>query len=231
MDFEFALRFTEILLAVAFIQQSFEHLFVSVSYGERSLFFLRLVFALILLLGFATSSTYFSLIFISILMLKKFKGPYNGGSDRMGLLILICLCLIQFMPAYKVYVFGYLALQVILSYFLPGFFKAINTQWWKGIVLRDLFQVSAFPIVESHRNLAQNQKLMSIASALVIIFELAFPLVLINQSFLFLGIVLAISFHLANTYLLGFNRFFWTWLAAYPALIWFQHFISTLVFK
>ena len=33
---------------------------------------------------------------------------------------------------------------------------------------------------------------------------------------------LATLFHLGNALLFGLNRFFWIWLAAYPALLWFQ---------
>ena len=36
------------------------------------------------------------------------------------------------------------------------------------------------------------------------------------------GLVVAGTFHLANACLFGLNRFFWTWLAVYPAILWLQ---------
>ena len=35
-------------------------------------------------------------------------------------------------------------------------------------------------------------------------------------------LALAGLFHLANACLFGLNRFFWTWLAVYPAIVWLQ---------
>jgi hypothetical protein len=56
----------------------------------------------------------------------------------------------------------------------------------------------------------------------VILFELAFPLTLLSQEALIAGLVIAAVFHLANAALFGLNRFFWTWLAVYPAILWLQ---------
>lgn len=54
------------------------------------------------------------------------------------------------------------------------------------------------------------------------LFELAFPLALATRPTLVAALALAALFHLANACLFGLNRFFWTWLAVYPALIWLQ---------
>jgi uncharacterized protein YhhL (DUF1145 family) len=56
----------------------------------------------------------------------------------------------------------------------------------------------------------------------IIIFELIFPLALLNQTILIIALVIAALFHLANACLFGLNRFFWIWPAAYPVIIWFQ---------
>jgi hypothetical protein len=56
----------------------------------------------------------------------------------------------------------------------------------------------------------------------VMLFEIAFPLTLISQPTLMVGLALAAVFHLANACLFGLNRFFWTWLAVYPAIVWLQ---------
>ena len=137
MNIDFAIRLTEILLAIAFIQQSVEHFFGVKD--ERLLFLVKLVLSFLLLFGFATKWVCILLFINAVLALIKFQGPYNGGSDRMGLLILSCLCLIHLVPSLGKYIFGYLALQLILSYFLPGFFKVINPKWWTGQVLQEFW--------------------------------------------------------------------------------------------
>ncbi len=223
MNFDTAVRLTEILLALAFIQQSIEHL--QTAEDERRLFLPRIILSILLMLGIGTPWVCALLFIHGILILKRFDGPYNGGADRMSLLILTCLCLIHFMPGsnFQEYIFGYLALQVILSYFISGCFKIINPEWWTGQALQDLFRFSAFPVSEDLRAWADRPRiLLCLASWVAILFELFFPLVLLNQSALIIGLCAALIFHLGNIYLFGFNRFLWVWLAAYPSLIWLQ---------
>jgi hypothetical protein len=217
-----AIRFTEMLLALAFIQQSIEHL--CALKDERRLFLLRIFLSILLMFGLSTRWVCILLFIHGAFMLKRFQGPYNGGSDRMGLFILSCLCLIHFMPALSLqkYIFGYLALQLILSYFVSGCFKITNPKWWNGQVLQDLFRFSNFPATEALRSLADRPGWLCLMSWAAILFELLFPLALFNQTTLIIGLLLALGFHLANTFLFGLNRFFWVWLAAYPSLIWFQ---------
>lgn len=224
MSFEFALKLTETLLAIAFIQQSIEHL--SAAKDEKVLFTLKLVLSTGILFGLFPKWLLILLFINSLFILKRFRGPYNGGSDRMGLLILSSLCLIYFMPSslWQQYVFAYLAMQLILSYFLSGVFKVINPDWWSGKVLKGILEFSEFPAHESLRRFAIMPRLLLFASWTVVLFELAFPMVLLSKIALIIVLGLAMVFHLVNTYVFGFNRFFWTWLAAYPSLIWFQEY-------
>lgn len=226
MSLNAAIRLTEILLALAFIQQSVEHLYTSHAYkNEQGLFLSRIVLSILLITGLSTQWICVLLLIHGILVLKHFEGPYNGGSDRMGLLILSCLCLIHFMPTphLQEYIFGYLALQLILSYFISGCSKIINPEWWSGQALQDLFRFSAFPASEALRAWANRPRIiLCLASWTAILFELLFPLTLLSQKTLIIGSLAALTFHLANVYLFGFNRFLWVWLAAYPSLFWLQ---------
>ena len=86
MTLPLAMRLTEILLAFAFMQQSTEHLFASKN--ERNLFLPRLLLSVLLMLGFQTPWVSLAMVINGLFILKQFQGPYNGGSDRMGLLIL-----------------------------------------------------------------------------------------------------------------------------------------------
>lgn len=223
MSLEFTIRLTEILIAIALIQQSIEHLYLSKK--DRLLYLSRIIFCSLLLLGFWSKWLCLIILIQGIQLLKRFAGPYNGGSDRMGLLILSCLCLSHFVPTLQIYIFGYLALQLIASYFIAGLVKISNKEWRSGQALQDLFAFSYYPSSESLQGLVNHPKILWIMSWFIIIFELLFPSVLFNEGLLITGLMCAAGFHLANLYLFGLNRFFWVWLAAYPSIIWLQHHI------
>jgi hypothetical protein len=222
LSLEEALRATEVLLALAFLQQSFEHLCGPMR--DRLVFGLRIGFCLLLLSGSYTGLALLGLIGLSAVILWRFQGPYNGGSDRMGLLILFCISLVQVMPTplWQEGVFGYLAVQLILSYFISGKVKITNPEWRSGQALADVFAFSAYPVSQNLRRLAQYPRLLWLASWSVILFEIFFPFSLINQTALIPALCLAAMFHLANACLFGLNRFFWTWIAAYPSILWLQ---------
>jgi hypothetical protein len=222
MSLEIAARLTETLLALALIQQSLEHL--TRFRNERVLFGARIVMCLLVIAGVAAPWPLVGLAGLSIVILVRFQGPYNGGSDRMGLLALWCLTLSRLLPtpALQELAFGYLGAQLTLSYFISGGVKIVNPDWRSGRALADVFQFSAYPVSESLRRLAARPRLLLAMSWAVMVFELAFPLTLLWRPALVVGLVVAGTFHLANACLFGLNRFFWTWLAVYPAILWLQ---------
>lgn len=222
MTLETATRYTEVLLALALIQQSLEHL--RGFRDERMLFGIRIGLCGLVIAGLAAPWPLVALAGLSLPILQRFQGPYNGGSDRMGLLALWCLTLSHLLPtpALKELAFGYLGVQLVLSYFISGGVKIINPDWRSGRALRDVFQFSAYPVAESLHALADRPRLLQTMSWAVMGFELAFPLTLLWPPALCAGLAVAATFHLANACLFGLNRFFWTWLATYPAILWLQ---------
>lgn len=222
MSLEYAVRLTEMLLGFAFVLQSIEH-FKSQN-NERWLFILRLPLSLSLLIGFQTSWAVFLLLGLALATLHRFQGPYNGGSDRMGLLILCCLCVVHIAPSdrWQEIAFGYLALQLVLSYFMSGWVKIANADWRSGRALCDVFQFSTYPVSESLRKLADYPWLMFCLSWYVMLFELLFPISLVSIDSLIVMLAITAIFHFSNACLFGLNRFFWVWIAAYPSIIWFQ---------
>lgn len=226
MSLDYAVRCTEVLLAFAWMQQSAEHLCVP---GERHLFLPRIALSLLLMAGVAAPWICLALLLHALFILQRFDGPYNGGSDRMGLLILSCLCLVHFLPSLRAReaVFGYLALQVLLSYSVAGWVKITNPEWRTGRASRDVLRFSAYPVSESLRGGADWPRSVCFASWAVMLFELTFPLALLSPQTLVIGLTLAALFHFVNACLFGLNRFFWIWLAAYPSLVWLQQRLGT----
>jgi hypothetical protein len=222
MTFESALRLTEVLLALALIQQSLEHL--AGPRRDRLLFLARIALCGLVVTGVASPWPLAGLALLSLAILHRYQGPYNGGSDRMGLLALWCLTAARLAPElqWKELAFGYLGLQLMLSYFISGWVKVVNPDWRSGRALRDVFQFSAYPVSEDLRRWADRPSVLRAMSWAVMGFELVFPLTLLTQPSLVVGLAVAGTFHLANACLFGLNRFFWTWLAVYPAILWLQ---------
>lgn len=222
MSFDLALRLTEILVGLAFAFQSMEHM--ASRRDERLLFLVRFILAILLIIGFHTQWVMFLLCVLALEIVHRFQGPYNGGADRMSILITCCLSLVYFLDQqhWKEIAFGYLALQLTLSYFISGFVKVVNPEWRNGQAIVDVFHFSVYPASESLRGWAKWPKLLFVMGWGIMLFELLFPLALVNQQTLFFALLIAASFHLANVFLLGLNRFFWIWISAYPSIIWFQ---------
>lgn len=222
MTLELAIRCCEMLLGFALAQQSLEHLAMLLT--DRLLFGTRLILALMLAAGIGTAATETLLLLTSAIILKRCDGPYNGGSDRLAVLMLFCLLLANMLPQqrWRELALGYLAAQLLLSYAMAGWVKIVNPDWRNGRALNDVFAFSAYPVSEKLRELAQRPRLLFYASWGVMLFELAFPLSLFDVRALYVALTIAALFHIANALLFGLNRFVWVWIAAYPSLLWLQ---------
>ena len=226
MSIDDATRMVEILLGLAFAQQSVEHLAGGRPgrRGDTALHGVRLALVVALSGGWAKPWPLVALAVWSLLALSRYQGPYNGGSDRMGLLALWCLTAAALAPTalLREAFFGYLGLQLVLSYLVSGWVKIVNADWRSGRALADVFLFSAYPVAENLRALAGHPGLLRAASWAVMLLELLFPLALLSETALIVALLAAGLFHLANACLFGLNRFFWTWLATYPAVLWLQ---------
>lgn len=232
MTFGPAIHLTAAAMALAFAQQSLEHLTGSTEPRERWLFAVRLVLSVLLLAASSGLLPYpgapglllLALLADHLLILPYFNGPYNGGADRMGLLMLVCLAGAFILPEmrWRELAFGYLGMQLLLSYAMAGWVKIANPAWRRGEALRDVFLFSAYPAGENIRGLAGRPHLLWAAGWAVMLFELAFPVAIVSRPALAVALIIAALFHLANACLFGLNRFFWIWTAAYPSLLWLQ---------
>ncbi|MEP2470728.1 MAG: hypothetical protein ABJH45_04105 [Paracoccaceae bacterium] len=148
MTLDIAIRWTEVLLAFAIFQQSVEHL--TAIRSERNLVAMRIPIALVLLSGFASSYAVWILTGMSVLLLRRFDGPYNGGADKMSLLILTCLSLVHLAPSlfWAEMAMAYLAIQVVLSYFVS---VGSNYKTPIGETEQPCVMFSGFPLIPSQR--------------------------------------------------------------------------------
>jgi uncharacterized membrane protein YphA (DoxX/SURF4 family) len=222
LTLEHAQRLTEVLLGLALIQHSLEHCTRNAS--GRLLFAGRIVLAVLLVSGAAPRFSVTALVVVGLLVLKRYQGPYNGGSDRMSYLILLCLCVSRWVPTlrWQEMAMGYLAVQLVLSYAVSGWVKVVNRDWRSGASLVDVFRFSAYPVSESLRAWSYRPQLLKVMAWSVMLFEVLFPLALFDALALQVALFVAACFHLANAFLFGLNRFVWSWIAAYPSILWLQ---------
>lgn len=221
MSVEAIIRLTEVMLALAVFQQSAEHFFCG---RDRTLFGVRLLTCIWLMSGWQADGAIVTLWLTGLVYLHRFNGPYNGGADKMTMLISTCLMAAHFAPPgqWQDLAMAYLAVQLVLSYFVSGYVKIVNPEWRSGRALVDVYRFSAYPVSKQLRSFANRPKLLWAMSWCVMGFEVVFPLALLHPWTLWAGMLIAGTFHLANAMLFGLNRFFWIWLCAYPSLIWFQ---------
>ena len=210
------------LISVAVLLQTFELYWIrpwkwEIIEGEIPLIlkpFLKsnLILLTLRLLAAAGALIYPNPIVIAILLLTswalaiRWRGTFNGGSDAMTFLILSAWLVAAIVPRFESVCLLYIAIQLILSYFVAGIVKIMSPQWRSGQALTYFFHQYGFQV---------STMTAFILSWGVITVECLFPFAVFAPT-AFVGIV--IIFHLANVYIFGLNRFFFAWLAAYPAL-------------
>ncbi|HEY6529904.1 MAG TPA: HTTM domain-containing protein [Cellvibrionaceae bacterium] len=168
---------------------------------------------------------------LGILSLKRFGGPYCGGSDLMTLQVSLSMAVAESTsnPIWCLGASGYLCIQVCLSYWQSGWVKLINPEWRKGSALQEVFAFTHYPVSEATRSWARHPRLLLVMSWAIILVEFLFPLSLYHATSLYAALLFMGIFHLANAWFFGLNRFFWIWLATYPVVIAWQPIIAGFI--
>ncbi len=151
----------------------------------------------------------------------RFRGTFNGGSDTLSVIVLLALTVGAWVGgslAHKA-ALGYIAIQLSLSYFVAGIAKLKEPEWRSGVALRAFCRSAQYGSPLWLRSLLERLAAFRALSWCVLGFECGFPLAWLDTRVASGLLLLAIAFHLGNWLLFGLNRFLWTWLAAYPALL------------
>ncbi len=240
MSVNFALALTRALIAFAVVLQTIELLQVRLAFSDdgvwswpllrkelrylggllsyrafEGLLFLRLLASFALVFSPYPESMAILLCLTTALICFRFRGTYNGGSDYMTLLILLALSWGGPLAL------GYIGIQSVLSYFVAGVAKLGSRQWRSGRALGLLLNSEVYRIPRAARDFASpsHEALCKVATWATLAFECGFPLALLNRSWCGFWLLAGIAFHLINFAVLGLNRFFWAWVASYPAII------------
>ena len=193
---------------------------------------LNLISFRIFLAGFCifypfSSTPYGIMFFITYIINMRFRGSFNGGSDYLTLIALLCLFLGSLTPILMKAALYYIALQVISSYFLAGLFKIKLSKWRNGKALKGFLFSPSYRPPQWLLKLMTNPLHVLIGSWGILIFECTFPIMLINLNLAKIYISIGLIFHLINYLTFGLNRFFWIWTSCYPAL----YFLATQLQK
>lgn len=232
MELSTTLFWMQKLLSVSLLIQGAEYFWIHHKYQTNPLrkYVSILQMALSIVLFFYIDVYLLSvLLLISFDMSRSFRGFFNGGSDSMTLLNLASLWGFLFFQNINhnvaVFFIYYLGIQVALSYFISGYVKIKEFKWRSGEALNLFLNCNAYGPIQ---NLNLKKWLMPL-SWIVIGVELIFPLTLLSSNFLIGFLVFFAAFHLINVYVFGLNRFFYAWIAAYPAVIFLSFKISQMI--
>ncbi|OZM72631.1 hypothetical protein CFN78_13410 [Amycolatopsis antarctica] len=123
---------------------------------------------------------------------------------------------------------AFIAAQSCLSYFTSGAVKLTSPVWRSGDAITGVFRTRTYgdklfyQVAKSNKFAAQGLAWM------VMLSEVLFPLVLVAPKPIARLILLSgMGFHLGNARFMGLNRFFWSFVATYPAV---AHFSRSLGF-
>lgn len=175
---------------------------------------LRLALACYLLFATELNPPVLGALWLStVLIAVRMRGTFNGGSDMMTAVVLGCLALGN--TKFGIY---YLIVQVTASYVVAGAVKFMNQDWRKGTALAHFMRTRTYGAPKWAGQIASVKWLAFLLSWFIILFECSFPLAFLSRELFVIFACLGIGFHLINFLVLGLNRFFWIWIAAYPVL-------------
>jgi hypothetical protein len=164
------------------------------------------------------------LMLSSVLLLIRWRGAFNGGSDAMTLICVIALCVATTASPFigkdraAQAALLYVAAQAVMSYFTSGAIKILNADWRSGRALTHFLDQALYGPLPS-RSPFRIPIVAQSASWAFILWEITFPLSLLNRETIVISCGLALLFHLLVFRFFGLNRFVFAWVTTFPALL------------
>jgi hypothetical protein len=155
----------------------------------------------------------------------RFRGTFNGGSDYMTVVVLLGLSLSAAGPSHPLLAkagLAYIAVQLVLSYFIAGCVKVARPAWRRGDAMRALLASNRYGTPGWVVAWVARPAVARLAAIALLLFECGFPLSLVGSRIAVPLLACGALFHWGNALAFGLNRFLFAWLAAYPALLYFS---------
>jgi hypothetical protein len=186
---------------------------------------LRLAAALTLAVQGASLPLVVFLFVGNLLILIRWRGAFNGGSDFLTLVVLTGLLISQVVGALGNAQLGwqagfwYIAIQAITSYFMSGAVKLLRPEWRNGSAMTIFLNGAIYgPLSATHP--LRNKWLAMMGSWGFIVWEILFPFSLLDPRLAAVFCAVAAFFHFLVFWFFGLNRFCWAWMCSFPAIIW-----------
>jgi hypothetical protein len=161
---------------------------------------------------------------IAVLLLFRWRGAFNGGSDFMTLVGLTGLLIAHTVAAAGDATLGwraglwYVALHSITSYFVSGWVKLLRPEWRNGHALPVFLDSGIYGPLADTSIYRSPVFARSVAWGFTV-WEGLFPLALVDVRLALFFCASGVVFHFLVFWYFGLNRFFWAWLATYPAVL------------
>ena len=190
----------------------------------QALIALRLVLALALMsgqLGLVGAALLFAM---ALVLLLRWRGAFNGGSDFMTLVGLTGLLIAHGVGAYATPELGwraglwYVTLQSLTSYFVSGWVKLLHPSWRTGRALPQFLDTGIHGPLHGHSVFRRPWVARTVSWSFTV-WEGLMPLALLDPRLAVVMCAVAGGFHFLVFRFFGLNRFFWAWLASFPAIV------------
>jgi hypothetical protein len=167
----------------------------------------------------------------TLLLLVRWRGAFNGGSDFMSLVTITGILIAQVVALWADKGLGwavglsYIAIHTLSSYFVSGWIKLLQPEWRSGRALTVFLNGGIYgPLAPG--SVFRRPKVAMYCSWAFILWEAVFPLGLFNQNGALLFMAIAVVFHFLVFWFFGLNRFFWAWLTNLTAIWFFSGWVS-----
>ena len=186
---------------------------------------LRLGLALMLMAGWVHLASAGLLFASSVLLLFRWRGAFNGGSDFMTLVAVSGLLIAQGVGHFTGNAdmgwragLWYVTVYVVSSYFVSGWVKLLRPEWRNGRAMTIFLDGGVYGPL-SPNSVYRHPFVARCVSWTFTVWEGCFPLALWDVRIAWFMCAVAPVFHFLVYWYFGLNRFFWAWLVTYPAVL------------
>jgi len=163
-----------------------------------------------------------ALTLLSILLLARQAFGFDGADQATNLALAAVTLTLWFPgPIAAAAALWFLAGQLCLSYCAAGVAKATNPEWLDGGALCGMLDTHMYGTPALAKLLRPHAGALRMLGSGVVVWECAFPLVLLLPAeALPFFVVTGLTFHAVNALVMGLNSFLISFAALYPPLIW-----------
>jgi hypothetical protein len=197
---------------------------------------LELILSILLIIHiFAQLSWLFLFLILLVRLLSALRNSYGlDGAHQMQVIILASLTFFSLSsdPLVKFCCICFICFQALLSYLTAGVVKARSSIWRSGAAISNVLQLSRFSNEACAQCLMKWPLLSKCLCWSIIVYECLFPLFVLTGTWtclLVLGV--GILFHFAIALVMGLNSFFWSFIATYPAILFFANTFQLFLFS